>query len=132
MKEISLATFEEFEGKAKLLLEEREKKRKEQESYFSPVLFHGQRKASYELKTTLEQHSSRQYSPQEYYEVMRAIRYTVESWMEKRWDIPEQYERKDYIPGAPKGYEFMTYLRHHDFPSPLLDWTRSFYKDLAQ
>ena len=127
MKEIPLATFEKFEGEAKLLLEGREQKRKEQGGYFSPLLFRGQRKASYKLKTTLERYSSRRYSPQEYHEVMRAIRYAVESWTEKRWDIADQYKRDDRVPGAPQGYEFMTYLRHHDFPSPLLDWTRSFY-----
>ncbi len=89
MKKISLATFEEFEGKAKLLLEEREKKRKDQKRYFSPVRFRGQRKESDKLKTTLERYSSRQYSPEQYYDVMRNIRLTVESWTGKRWDIPD-------------------------------------------
>ena len=127
MKEVTLATFEEFESQANVLLEGRKKKHSEEGGYFSPVLFRGQAKSSDELKTTLERHSSRLYSPQEYYEVMLAIRYAVESWTEKRWDIPDQYKRDDRVPGAPQGYEFMTYLRHHDFPSPLLDWTHSFY-----
>jgi hypothetical protein len=128
MKEIPLATFGEFEEKANLLLEEREEKHKEQGEYFSPVLFRGQRKASYELKTTLEQHSSKQYSPQEYYEVMRNIRLTVESYTERRWDFQDEYiSCNEAVPAAPQGYEFMTYLRHHNFPSPLLDWTHSFY-----
>lgn len=128
MKEISLATFEEFEEKAKLLLEEREKKRKEERRYFSPMLFRGQRKESDKLKTTLERYSSRQYSPEQYYYVMRNIRLTVESWTGKRWDIPDEYILcNEAVPAAPQGYEFMTYLRHHDFPSPLLDWTQSFY-----
>ncbi len=120
-------TFEEFEEKANLLLEELGKKRKEPWRYFSSVLFRGQRKASYKLKTSLERYSTKQYSPEDYYDLMLNIRYTVESWMKERWDIPDQYKREDRVPGAPQGYEFMTYLRHHDFPSPLLDWTRSFY-----
>ena len=128
MKEIPLATFEEFEEKANLLLEEREKKRKEQGGYFSPVLFRGQAKATDILKTSLEWYSSKQYSPQDYWEIMRNIRLTVESWTGKRWDIPDEYiPRNEAVPAAPQGYEFMTYLRHHDFPSPLLDWTHSFY-----
>jgi len=134
MKEIPLTTFEEFEEKAKHLLEEREKKREEQGGYFSPVLFRGQRKASYkpkeasdELKISLERYSTKQYSPEDYYKLMLDIRYTVESWTGKRWDIADKYPRDDSIPDAPQGYEFMTYLRHLRFPSPLLDWTRSFY-----
>ncbi len=127
MKEIQLATFEEFEEQAKFLLEERRKKRKEQGGYFSPVLFRGQGKASDKLETTLERYSTKQYSPEDYWKVMRSVRLAVESYTERRWDFPDKYTHNDVIPAAPQGYEFMTYLRHHYFPSPLLDWTRSFY-----
>jgi hypothetical protein len=128
MEEVTLATFEEFESKAKTLLEDREKKRSEKGGYFSPVLFRGHTKSSYKLKTTLERHSTKQYSQQDYWEVMRNIMLTVESYTEKHWDFQDTYiPRNEAIPAAPQGYEFMTYLRHHDFPSPLLDWTRSFY-----
>ncbi|UCC99795.1 MAG: FRG domain-containing protein [Phycisphaerales bacterium] len=107
-------------------MEDLESKR-ETGKHFSPALFRGQGKASDELKTTLERYSIGQYSPEDYYDVMRVVRPAVESCTEKRWDIADQYARNDSVRGAPQGYEFMAYLRHHDFPSPLLDWTRSFY-----
>jgi len=127
MTEVTLANFEEFERKAIVLLEDRKKKRVETGKHFSSALFRGQGKASDILKTSLEWYSSRQYSPEDYWEVMRAVRPAVESCTEKSWDFPEKYNHDDGVPGAPQGYDFMAYLRHHDFPSPLLDWTRSFY-----
>lgn len=127
MIEVILATFEEFEGKAIVLLEDREKKCSEEGKYFSPVLFRGQARASDKLKTTLERYSTKQYSAEDYYEVMCAVRSAVESCTEKPWDFPEKYNHDDGVPGAPQGYDFMAYLRHHGFPSPLLDWTLLFY-----
>jgi hypothetical protein len=127
MREEPVRTFEEFEEKATALLEDR-KKRSETRGYFSPVLFRGQAQASWKLKTTLEQCSTKQYSLEDYYIVMRSIRSEVESCTGRRWDFPSHYSNeKDAIPNAPQGYPFMAYLRHHGFPSPLLDWTRSFY-----
>src|SRR4030066_2546364 len=120
MKEVTLATFEEFEGKAIVLLEDREKKRVETGKHFSPVIFRGQDRASWDLKTTLERYSSRQYSPEDYYEVMLDVRPAVESFTEKRWDFSDKYTHNDTFPHAPQGYDFMVYLRHHGFPSPLL------------
>ena len=139
MKEIPLATFEEFEKQAKLLLEEREKKRKKRGGYFSPVLFRGQAKTPccqdekpWRLETSLERHSiredsQREYSQGKYYHAMRCVKPTVASCTENRWDPPSEHTGGDNIPCPPPDYPFMVYLRHHDFPSPLLDWTRSFY-----
>lgn len=128
MEEVELKTFEEFESKATVLLADLEKKRKEKHGYFSPVLFRGQARASWPLATTLERYSARPYSPEGYHDVMRSVRPAIQSSTGKRWEFSDQYTHEDDgPPGPPQEYEFMVYLRHHAFPSPLLDWTRSCY-----
>ena len=80
------------------------------------------------METSLERFSSRQFALSEYLGVMRAIRPAAQSWTGKRLDLSDSYISDDSgFPRAPQGYEFMAYLRHHGFPSPLLDWTQSFY-----
>jgi hypothetical protein len=127
MIEVELKAFEELESKATVLLADREKNRKETRGYFSPVLFRGQSRASWCLQTTLERYSTKQYSPEAYYKVMRSVRPTVQTCTGTRWEFSDKYTHDDDPPGPPQGYEFMVYLRHHRFPSPLLDWTHSFY-----
>lgn len=120
---VKLNTFEEFEEKATALWEDWEKKHSSKGRYFLPMLFRGQAMASWNLKTTLERYSPGEYSMEDYFKVMRSIRPEVQSRTGKHWPFPSHY---DEIPGASQ-YAFMVYLRHHGFPSPLLDWTRSFY-----
>ena len=127
MESVELKTFEEFESKAMILLADRQKNRKEKQGYFSPVLFRGQAEASWKLETTLERYSTRPYCPQAYYEVMRSVRPAIQSCTGKCWEFSDEYTHDDGPPGPPQEYAFMVYLRHHGFPSPLLDWTRSFY-----
>jgi len=128
MKERQLSSFEDFEDTVLALLDEDRKSRGESRVRVSPVLFRGQASDRWKLETTLERYADWQYGLEKYYHVMRVIKPSVESCTGKNWkDLPAYSPEQDEIPAAPQGYEFMAYLRHNGFPSPLLDWTRSFY-----
>ena len=122
MEEIKVSSFEEFESQANALLE-----RSENQIGMSPVLFRGHASDSWRLETTLETYSQSDFSTERYFSVMRAIRPQVESFTGHRWPLEEKYTHADGYRHPPQAQEFMAYLRHHGFPSPLLDWTRSFY-----
>jgi hypothetical protein len=79
----------------------------------------------------------------DYYDLILSARAEIETFTGISWTIPPQYrvieKEMDHIPrnhdlvgselpfGRTPAYEYMAYLRHHGFPSPLLDWTRSPY-----
>ena len=73
----------------------------------------------------------------DYYRVISRIRTQIESLTGKEWPIheyPEVAKRSatyefdfDLWSGRCPAYAYMAYLRHHGFPSPLLDWSRSAY-----
>jgi hypothetical protein len=90
--------------------------------YVSTPIFRGHVDASWKLETTLERITTREFDAEDYYTTIRGVRPAVVSITGKSWDIPENFD-SGKLP--PPGYHFMVYLRHHGFPSPLLDWTRS-------
>lgn len=126
METIDLDSWELFEKRiSEFFVEWNDLKKKKQHLYVSTPLFRGHSNASWKLQTTLERFTNRTFDEFAYYQTIRAVKPAVVSLTQKEWDLPE-FNQESIIP-VPTGYEFMVYLRHHGFPSPLLDWTRSPY-----
>jgi hypothetical protein len=100
-------------------------------------LFRGQSNSEWRLETTLEREFGENTGLDFYYRKVCLAKPQVETYTEKEWDIPPYHEYEKWLEDCRgdsinfsrdfKAYEFMAYLRHHGFPSPLLDWSRSPY-----
>ncbi len=132
--EIDLNNWEEFEKELKKLEAERARREKATGRASSEFLFRGQYNPSWPLETTLERYGAERMPFAEYYRVISRVRPQVETFTGRTWNIGEyqqvarslrQYDRLRL--GEIPAYSYMVYLRHHGFPSPLLDWTRSPY-----
>jgi len=92
----------------------------------SPILFRGQNDTEWGLQTTLERYiPSRYYQMSNYYSILRGVNPIISSMSKQTYEVDDHFSYNGLI--APPAYDLMVYLRHHGFPSPLLDWTRSFY-----
>jgi hypothetical protein len=108
------------------------------DTYVSKLLFRGQPDSAWQLTTTLERYVDRPVSMYQYYRALYRTSPQVETFTGENWEktlIPlreyDQWTSSDKSPlqvsGDFPGYAYFVYLRHHGFPSPLLDWTRSPY-----
>jgi len=122
-----LSTWEVFESEVEQLFDRVKKRRSQTNTTVSDPLFRGLADASWGLQTTLERYSDKEYTVRHYFEIIRSIRPEAQSFTGKTWDFePDCVQFADGHRPIEE-YEFMIYLRHHGFPSPLLDWTRSPY-----
>jgi hypothetical protein len=105
-----------------------------------PMLFRGQPDADFRLTTTLERAGCEEMSVDAYYLLVSRVRPAIETFTGVNWDVPEYSlqlaesfrQRELFTVGlgsfpSPPLYRYLIYLRHHGFPSPLLDWSYSPY-----
>lgn len=132
IREVNVATWEEFEEELKAL----RSATKGKDTDGLPLLFRGQENSDWPLYTTLDRSKQRGMLFAEYFRRISRIRPEIESFTERKWKLPDypavSREAKEYdsfslklTTGRLPAYAYMAYLRHHGFPSPLLDWTRS-------
>jgi len=135
MEERNLSSWEEFEKALKDIRDEHEQSDVQLKS--SSLLFRGQENSSWSLTTTLDRKRERMLF-KDYYGIITRIRPQIETLTGSEWPIPDYPQvRKDVEDydkfsmelwcGRCPGYPYLAYLRHHGFPSPLLDWSRSPY-----
>jgi hypothetical protein len=127
VNEVSIKDWAAFEGEANRTLEDFQRRRAAGNGYQSHPLFRGQSDQRWSLVTTLERFSTKEWSVKSYYKILLSVAPAVASLTSRVWDLGRDLDVDESHHGPPPSYEFMIYLRHHGFPSPLLDWSRSPY-----
>lgn len=127
METKSLNNWEEFETLAQTEIATIADKKKTTDTFVSTPLFRGQRDSSWSLETTLERYTTKKYTQKQYHRLLLASHPAVTTFTGKDWKLEHSPSFSNHPHTTPPGYDYMAYLRHHGFPSPLLDWSRSPY-----
>lgn len=128
-------TWEEFEAEVGKLRAElaAEKERSDSYRFFEGWLFRGQQDATWSLKTSLERHLEKRgkkaisdISLVEYFAKMASVVPAINSLAEKNFDRDVAPQDDSISAWNVRSLELVYYLRQHGFPTPTLDWSRSY------
>lgn len=128
--EIEIENFEEFDKKITEIKSQLDRQSR-------PLLFRGLSSSKWKLETTYERWlpgTPGIFSFNGYYRIALKVKSQIESFSDNRWEGSEnptddefQFNYYNSIDERLPYYSYLVYLRHHGFPSPLLDWSSSEY-----
>ena len=127
MKVITVSSWEEYQAEVNNLKALRNMAA-QNEFGTAPLLFRGQGNSKWDLDTTLDRYTKTPVSLQEYFKKLQVIKLKIETFTEQSWEfnLDDAIAWSGNLPfNVIPGYEYMVFLRHHGFPSPLLDWSES-------
>lgn len=127
MKILAVSTWEEYQDQIKTL-KRQVRAAWQADDYVATLLFRGQGNSRWNLDTTLDRYTRANVSLQEYFDKLAVIKHRVETFTERTWEFDREEATiwaRTLPNGVIPGYELMVFLRHHGFPSPLLDWSES-------
>lgn len=134
MKQENFDSWEQFEAYIQQLQSARTKAIESQKGSVSHFLFRGQSDHFWQLKTTLDRTGYEPWSFSKYFRLISVARPQLETFTKLRWKIEDWPELRNWSSSYDNlkltqfpGYDYLVFLRHHGFPSPFLDWTRSPY-----
>lgn len=102
--------------------------------YRNEIVYRGHRCATWSLDTTLEREGCRDMTVLQYVDRAGRYRTHLEALSGTSWEMPDHRGVVEHLAKhrqslwfTPPAYSYLVYLRHHGFPSPLLDWSLSPY-----
>ncbi len=113
--------------------EEIERIRREFNSH-SVLLYRGQADSSWKIESSLERIGKEEISCKEYYRYIDKLKPLINPFIKNKFTrkttqlgYPFKFDEYDEGLWALPEMDYLTYLRHHGFPTPIIDWTESHY-----
>lgn len=133
IRETVATSWQEFPRWLQALDVERRHLKEKTSLHVSDFLYRGHASEEWRLQTTLERFGA-PLNAYAYYEAIWAAKPQIETYTGQSWSIPDLEEYAEWLDNQSAlglinipAYEYLIYLRHHGFPSPLLDWSESPY-----
>lgn len=100
----------------------------------TPILYRGQPNSDWKIRSSLERFGILNISANDYYTKIDSFKPLMNPKTDTRFEqivktgkYPGNFDEPDIVYWYPPELEYLTFLRHHSFPTPLIDFTLSPY-----